>query len=137
MPTATESNLSGRRVLVVEDEYFLADDIRRMLIEERAHVLGPVPTLAHGLSAVKDEARIDCAVLDIGLGGDDVFAICAALVERNIPFVFATGFGSGRIPVEFRHVLRLEKPVEPAGLITALRGLFGQVTPVRLRPVIS
>ena len=123
MPAATECTLSGRRVLVVEDEYFLADDIRRMLIEERALVLGPVPTLAHGLSAVKAEARIDCAVLDIGLGRDDVFAICAALVERNIPFVFATGFGSGRIPAEFQHVLRLEKPVEPAGLITALRGL--------------
>jgi DNA-binding response OmpR family regulator len=123
MPTAAESTLSGRRVLVVEDEYFLADDIRRILIQERAQVLGPVPTLAHGLSAVRAEAQIDCAVLDIGLGGDDVFAICAALVERNIPFVFATGFGSGRIPSEFQHVLRLEKPVEPAGLIAALRAL--------------
>ncbi len=123
MPTATESTLAGRIVLVVEDEYFLADDLRQILVQERAHVLGPAPTVAHGLSAIRTEAQIDCAVLDIGLGGDNVFAICAALVERKIPFVFATGFDSGRIPAEFRDVMRLEKPIEPASLIAALHTL--------------
>ncbi len=127
MPIATESALVGRRVLVVEDEYFLADDLKRILLQERAHVLGPMPTLAHGLSAIKAESRIDCAVLDIGLGGENVFAICVELAERNIPFVFATGFGSGSIPTEFRNVLRLEKPIEPAGLIAALRALVQPV----------
>ena len=123
MEPAMETGLAGRRVLVVEDEYFLADDLKRLLIQQRVHVLGPVPTLAHGLSAIKAESQIDCAVLDIGLGTDDVFAICAALVERDVPFLFTTGFGRGRIPAEFQSIPRLEKPIEPTGLITALRGL--------------
>ena len=91
MPTAAESTLAGRRVLVVEDEYFLADDIRRILIQERAHVLGPVPTLAHGLSAVRAEAQIDCAVLDIALGGDDVFAICAGWLLIGMAAISQSG----------------------------------------------
>ncbi len=123
MGNATEGVLAGRRILVVEDEYFLADDLKRLLVQERAQVLGPVPTLAQGLCTIEAESQIDCAVLDIGLGGDNVFAICSALAERDIPFLFATGFGRPHIPSEFENILRLEKPIEPTGLIAALRAL--------------
>lgn len=118
-----ESPLAGRRVLIVEDEYFLADDLRLMLVEQRVNVVGPVPSLSAGLSVIESDG-LDCAVLDVNLGGEDVFAICNALARRNIPFLFVTGFGSGQIPPEFRHVPRLDKPLDRAALFDALRELM-------------
>jgi hypothetical protein len=35
------SALAGRRILIVEDEYFLADDLKQILNQRSAEVLGP------------------------------------------------------------------------------------------------
>jgi hypothetical protein len=39
------SDLSKLRILIVEDEYYVADDLARVLGERGATVLGPVATL--------------------------------------------------------------------------------------------
>jgi CheY-like chemotaxis protein len=67
MSSAGLSVLAGRRILVVEDEYFLADDIHHALAQLGAEVVGPVPTLRGALEVLADESRIDAAVLDINL----------------------------------------------------------------------
>jgi len=121
--------LAGRRVLVVEDEYFLADDLKQILSEQRAEVLGPEPTIASALKVISDEGPIDCAVLDVNLRGESAFPISAALAQRNIPFLFATGYGSAQIPLEFDDVLRLEKPIEPHVLISALETIIRRAVP--------
>jgi CheY-like chemotaxis protein len=120
MQPKAKSALSGRRVLIVEDEYFLADDLRKILAEYGAEVLGPVATLGEGLDIIESDDQIDSAVLDVQLRGKDVFAISAALKSRNIPFVFTTGFGEAKIPTEYGDVPRFEKPFELEALIVAL-----------------
>jgi len=90
MGSVAESAPAGRRILIVEDEYFLADDLKQILSRRSAEVLGPVPTMSEALKLINDSQRIDCAVLDVNLGGKSVFPISAALKERNIPFLFAT-----------------------------------------------
>jgi CheY-like chemotaxis protein len=120
------SALAGRRVLIVEDEYFLADDLRQTLAECGAEVLGPVATLSEGLDIVAANNRIDSAVLDVRLREKDVFAISAALKSRKIPFVFTTGFGEAKIPPEYGNVPRLEKPFELGALIMALEASVGE-----------
>jgi superfamily II helicase len=47
-----KNELAGRRVLIVEDEYFLADDFRQILADYGAEVLGPVATLGVELGAL-------------------------------------------------------------------------------------
>jgi DNA-binding response OmpR family regulator len=123
-PTA-KSALSGRRVLIVEDEFFLADDLRQALVEHGAEVLGPVATVGEGLHIIASDNPIDSAVLDVQLLGTDVFAISAALKNRKIPFVFTTGFGKAKIPPEYESVPRLEKPFELEALIAALEASVG------------
>src|SRR6516225_10030287 len=86
MQPVTVRALAERRVLIVEDEYFLADDLRQALAKHGADVLGPVATLRDGLDIIEADHRIDFAVLDVQLRGTDVFAICAALKNRKIPF---------------------------------------------------
>jgi DNA-binding response OmpR family regulator len=111
---------AGRRVLIVEDEYFLADDLRQILAELGMEILGPVPTLRDGLRVIETAGHIDCAVLDVNLRGESVFAISAVLRDRNIPFLFVTGYGGAQIPVEYRNAPRLEKPLEPDALVAAI-----------------
>jgi DNA-binding response OmpR family regulator len=117
--------LAGRRVLIVEDEYLLADDFRQILAEYGAEVLGPVATLGEGLDIIESDDQIDSAVLDVQLRGEEVFAISAALKSRKIPFVFTTGFGEAKIPTEYLDVPRLEKPFELGALIVALEASVG------------
>src|SRR5262249_23741420 len=62
--------LSGRRVLVIEDEYFLADDIARALKDLGARVVGPVGELEEAASLVDADIAIDAAVVDINLRSD-------------------------------------------------------------------
>ena len=112
------------RILIVEDEYFLADDLRQILHEQRAETLGPASTIAKALTLIKAGGRIDCAVLDLNLRGQVAYPISAALHERKIPFLFATGYGSTQIPKEFADVPRLEKPFDRSALVSALESIL-------------
>jgi DNA-binding response OmpR family regulator len=129
MRSVAKSALAGRRILIVEDEFFLADDLKQILREQHVHVLGPVPTMSEALRVMNDSDPIDGAVLDVNLGGKPVFPISAALMERNIPFLFTTGYGSAQIPAMFSGAPRLEKPFIPSALISALEAIMPAVEP--------
>jgi CheY-like chemotaxis protein len=116
--------LTLRRILVVEDEYFLADDMARALREQGAEVIGPVPTAEKALAVVALDEKLDAAVLDINLRGAAAFAVADALKARGIPFVFATGYASAHVPTEHRDVPRWEKPFDPHDLAKGLPGIL-------------
>ncbi|GJE45737.1 response regulator [Methylobacterium soli] len=120
--TPSADPLTGRRILLVEDEYFLADDLRRLFEASGAEVIGPVARLQEALDLVTGTARIDGAVLDINLWDEMAYPVADALHDRNVPFVFATGYDKGVIPRRYEAVRRCEKPVEP---IEVARALFG------------
>lgn len=115
--------LAGRNVLVVEDEYFIADDMRRAFEESGARVIGPVGTIEDALSMIEASPRIDGAVLDINLREVLVFPVADALRARGVPFVFATGYEDSAVPTRLRDATHCEKPIEPLRLAEAL---FGQ-----------
>ncbi len=120
----SERQLHGCRILVVEDEYLIADDLRLALIDAGADVLGPVPTVAAAHSVIAAESRIDAALLDINLGGTMVFELADALEARSVPFAFATGYDESAIPERFAAVPRLEKPVKARNVLAALAPLL-------------
>ncbi|WP_055048861.1 response regulator [Devosia sp. A16] len=106
------TRLKGKpTVLVVEDEYFLADDVAAALAAAGAEVLGPVPTPAAALDVLKQHPRIDFALLDINLRGTMAYGVADELRRRGIPFVFATGYDAQAIIEEYRYVPQLAKPV--------------------------
>ncbi len=108
------------RLLVVEDEYMLADDLRSALEDEGAVVLGPVGHLKDALALIAAEQEIDGAVLDVNLGGDNVFEAADRLIERQIPVVFTTGYDQTAIPARYRQIARCEKPVDIAKVAQAI-----------------
>ncbi len=79
-------------MLVVEDEYVIADDIARTLGWLGAEVVGPVPDRDEALALLSSGKRIDLAVLDINLHVEVVHPVADALQDRGVPFVFATGY---------------------------------------------
>jgi two-component SAPR family response regulator len=112
--------LRGKFVLVMEDEYFIADDIARALTETGAEVVGPFGHVQQGIARLKAQPKIDFAILDINLNGDKVFDLAAQLQDSGIPFIFATGYGNGFLPERFVRVPRWEKPFDIASLARAL-----------------
>jgi CheY-like chemotaxis protein len=52
----------------------------------------------------------DVAVVDINLRGRDTFSVADVLRKKQIPFVFATGYGKEMIPARFADVTLWEKP---------------------------
>jgi DNA-binding response OmpR family regulator len=120
--SAAGASLAGRRVLVVEDEYLLADDMAQALRKLGAEVVGPVPTTDKAL-ALLDSEPIDGAVLDINLRGQMAFPVADVLRERGVPFVFATGYDQATVPSAYDGVPRWEKPFNTQDLVRALPGI--------------
>ncbi len=110
--------LSGKRVLLVEDEAIVALMVEDMLTSLGALVVGPAATLARGLSLARSEA-IDAAVLDVNLRNMRVDEIADVLRARAIPFVFATGYGAEGIREE-RTAPVIDKPYTREKLAQAL-----------------
>ncbi|GBU16495.1 MULTISPECIES: response regulator [Methylobacterium] len=116
------ANLTGRRILVVEDEYFIADEMRSDFESAGAQVLGPAASVEEALHLLELSPEIDAAVLDINLRGEMAYPVAQALQVRGIPFVFATGYDAQHVPAPFSGVPHCEKPVEP---FKVARALFG------------
>ena len=117
-----QSPLQGRRVLVVEDDYIMAEDLKAELEGIGAEVIGPVADLAGALDLLASGPLPDAAVLDINLGGEMVFPLADTLRDRGVPFVFATGYDEWSIPEAYAHLPRLEKPLDMRQVAQALAG---------------
>ena len=122
-PTTWPSLLYGRRVLVVEDEYFQADDMARLLRGLGAEVVGPVGEIQDALELIDAGKQVDMAVLDINLKGEMIYPAADKLRSRAIPFIFTSGYDRGPIPDQYRDVLLLEKPIDDGAIGRALREL--------------
>lgn len=114
--------LAGRRVLVVEDEYFIADELAENLRSLGADIVGPASNKTEALSWIR-EGKVDLAVIDLNLSGEPTFVIADVLTTQGIPFVFATGYDEDAIPEHYRHVPRWEKPFDAAMLAEAMAAI--------------
>ncbi len=104
--------LGGKCVLLVEDEYLLAEDLALMLKRRGARVIGPYPTVAETLTCLATGPTLDFALLDVNLRGEMVFPIADRLRASRVPFIFVTGYDPSALPPDYRMVPRLEKPLE-------------------------
>lgn len=105
----TNGDLNGIRILVVEDEAAISLLLEDMLLDFGCEVIGPAARLSAALEAVEREP-IDLAILDVNVAGEPIYPVAEALVQRRIPFVFSTGYGSAGIKDAFRDRPVLQKP---------------------------
>jgi CheY-like chemotaxis protein len=120
-----DQHLKDCRVLVVEDTYFIADEIGAALRNAGAVVVGPAANRDAALSLLASEA-VDAAVLDVSLKGETVYRVADLLLARRTPFVFASGYGRNFLPQAYDGIGLWEKPFDPRALVGALPALIAQ-----------
>lgn len=114
--------LAGISVLLVEDDFYQAEDARSTLEDAGARVLGPYATQVEAQLKLPDELP-DCAMLDVNLGGGPDFEFAISLSERGIPVLLVTGYDDAIVPAELSHVRCLTKPARAAQVVEAVREL--------------
>ncbi len=114
---------AGLRVLIVEDEMLLAFMLQDLLAEWGCAVVGPAGRLAKAVLLAGSEA-LDGAILDVNVGGADVYPVARALAGRGIPFIFVSGYAASRLPPEWRNRPMLQKPFEPRELAQSMAKVF-------------
>lgn len=120
MPSADPSPGAGRRILVVEDEFLIAENIAIMLEELGYEVVGPIPTVAAAIKAVASE-KLDGALLDANLAGASSGPIAVELTARKVPFLVVTGYGNLELAAAVLQAApRVHKPFSMADLANAL-----------------
>lgn len=101
--------LSGRRILVVEDEWLVLMSIQDMLADLGCESVFSAGAVDQAL-AMLDAQTIDAAMLDVNLHGERSYPVAAALDQRDVPFMFASGYGAGILPAAYRDHPMLTKP---------------------------
>ena len=115
--------LTGKRLLIIEDEPLVAMDMSTQLANAGAEIVGPAGITSAALQMIADE-RFDAALLDANLGGEPVDDIAAALTRKNVPFAFVSGYGRESLPTSFATAELMSKPFDPARLLAVVAGLI-------------
>jgi CheY-like chemotaxis protein len=121
------AKLDGLRVLVVEDEMMVSMLIEDMLAELGCEVVGPASRLDEAMELAR-AVDIDCAVLDVNLGGQPIFPLADLLRERGRPYAFATGYGDAGLRDVDRGSPVLQKPFREGDLARILTELQAAVS---------
>jgi PAS domain S-box-containing protein len=112
--------LRGARILVVEDETLVAVELRLALSDAGAEVLGPAASIGEAKRLLAAH-RPTAAVLDVNLGDDRIDPLADLLMAEGVPMVFVTGYGpQTALPERLRHLRVLQKPLDPATLISTV-----------------
>ena len=118
--------LSGRRMLVVEDEMMVLMNIEAVLADLGCAAISAAAKVDSALALLEAE-RFDVAILDVNLGDQASFRVAEALALRSIPFVFSTGYGEHGIDVRFGDRPVLRKPYSDEQLGAAIARLLSAV----------
>lgn len=120
----SNNHIAGKRVLLAEDFFGLAEMVRAMLENIGCVVVGPVPSIEKALRYA-DATQIDAAVLDVSLNDGKVFPVAEKLQSQGVPFVFATAYDDDcAIPPAFRFAPRVIKPFSEEELNNTMVRLF-------------
>jgi len=135
--TAMIGGLRGKYVLVVEDEYMIADDLVCELRRTGAEVLGPAASLPQAMRLIAQATQLDAAILDINLRETLAYPLIDRLLETDVRVLISSGYDDAMIPERYRHLPRCEKPVSPHKLLAAAEAMWAEPPrPVR-NPTLS
>lgn len=121
--TRSTAHLAGIRTLIVEDQMLIALDLEQILEDAGLEVLATVTSSAEALAYLERNLP-DLAVLDVNLGDGNSEPIAHALRARNIPFIFATGYGDDGIARTLADVPVVRKPYSREAILAELGRLM-------------
>jgi DNA-binding response OmpR family regulator len=121
-PTLSHA-LRDRRILVVEDDFFLAEHVAEILRSAGASVVGPYSNITDALENLDKYVALDAAVMDIGLTDGESFPLAEAFQLTKLPFVFLTGREKASLPPGFDRSHHILKPFREEDLIATVAAI--------------
>jgi CheY-like chemotaxis protein len=115
--------LSGRRVLVVEDEMMVLMLIEDMLAELGCESVTAAATVDQALALI-DAQVFDAAMLDMNLNGNKSLDVADVLAARGVPFVFSTGHSTLDLSDGYGDRPMLKKPFQYEELVEGFTRLL-------------
>ena len=106
---AGKPDLTGKRILVVEDSPVVAPFTADILDELGCAVVGPAPNMAAARELIEGET-LDGALMDVHIRGERVFPLCDMLESRAVPFILTSGYADWQVPEKLEQRPRLQKP---------------------------
>lgn len=97
-----------RCILIAEDEMLVALMLQDMLTD-----LGFSTVMAARVgkaATIAATTAVDCAILDIDLGGEPSYPVAEELRRRGVPIVFSTGYGRASLSADYWDCPILSKP---------------------------
>jgi light-regulated signal transduction histidine kinase (bacteriophytochrome)/CheY-like chemotaxis protein len=117
--------LAAKSILLVEDSLIISLDAEDILVRLGAEQVATHAT-AQGALDFLEATKPDLAILDINLGDRTSFPIADRLLELDVPFLFASGYGEqASLPVEHRSRPVVQKPYTLENVAGALAQLLG------------
>jgi CheY-like chemotaxis protein len=112
----------ARRILVVEDELMIRMLLDGMLTDLGHSIAAEAGSIEDAVALAK-EVEFDIAILDVNLNGQPITPVVEILINRGLPFVFATGYGTRGVPEAYRANPTLQKPFQAEALAQALEAI--------------
>jgi DNA-binding NtrC family response regulator len=113
------ANIKGTRVLIVEDEFLIADDLARAIRSSGGSPVGPVSTIREAEDMIR-RSPVDAAIIDLNLRGAMASEFINKLAATGRACLIVSGYGEEAIPESVSAISRLEKPVSPTEVVQAL-----------------
>ena len=121
------SKLRDMRILIVEDEYLIADDVARYLERRGAVILGPVPSIEQ---AERHASYADAAILDVVMPVMGAKELLPELKARrpNMKVLLTSGYSESearRLCAEYPGAAFIQKPYTAQQIAKAVDDLLG------------
>lgn len=115
--------LRGLRALVIEDEYFIADDLKGILKRHGADLVRLSGSIEDAMDQGQSTA-FDFALVDINIRGETTFMLADMFRRRNVPFAFVSGYDRSAIPRRFDDVPNWGKPYDDRQIVAGIQALW-------------
>ena len=118
--------LNGKRILILDDEWLIAEQHAEVFTSVGAEIVGPYLSLGDAMA--QEAEAIDLAILDFALNDEQTaLPLAEKLKEAAVPIVFVTGYGSNTdLPAKFADDLIVPKPASANALLESAARLVAQ-----------
>jgi CheY-like chemotaxis protein len=110
------------RILIVEDEYLIAEDLAEAVRHLGGEVIGPALSLDEA-NTLLATLEIDAAVLDVNVRGQSALPLADSCSKAGIPFVVMTGYDRADLGVHNK----AQCFQKPADSVEVIRAVFSMV----------
>jgi CheY-like chemotaxis protein len=121
----TEKLLSGRRILIVEDEMLVLMSIEDMLADLGCESVAAAATVDQAVGLIHAQV-FDAAMLDINLNGTKSFPVADKLAALGVPFFFSTAYSAQALRDGYHDRPLLKKPIRYEALVEVFTRLLAQ-----------